>query len=410
MSSAFRDGLPGAPLLVDLTLVVPTYNRHDHLVRLLNYYVRQKVGFSVLVLDSSEQSIAERNVAFVQRCGDRFRYERFSSSVPVAEKLMQGIARVQTGYCALCADDDLVFVDGLRQAQEYLHAHAECVCVDGIYLNFLRLGSDLHVRIEYASEGIEPSHPCARVFRLFQRYESLFYGVFRTRDLSHMFSGISRIPTLHYQELFQATTALLIGKSHRLDKMYAGRQHCDPAEPTRDKWQTYYWFAENRVEFLDHYCAYRAELADFYQSYGEAPRLTSEQFEKAMDLAHATFFGTNCPPEYFFNVLQPLWPNDSFKKITETDDDLCSQLKPMERRRWESRIKHLTNRLNNKIQTWYSKAALATLNAESRAREGTPWNCVLPDELKWLADVGEFRGAYKALCHYFDTTQPGPQS
>lgn len=142
----------------------------------------------------------------------------------------------------------------LRRARDYLHEHAECVCVDGIYLNFLRLESDLHVKIEYASEGIEPNHPCARVFRLFQRYESLFYGVFRTPDLLHIFSGVSRIPTLHYQELFQATAALLIGKSHRLDKIYAGRQHCDPAEPSRDKWQTYYWFAENRVELLDHYC------------------------------------------------------------------------------------------------------------------------------------------------------------
>lgn len=399
------DRRPGDSSLVDLTLVVPTYNRHDHLIRLLGYYVKAGAEFSVLVLDSSEPSDQDRNAAFVRQCGERFRHQSFDPSISVAEKLRQGISMLQTGYCALCADDDLVFIDGLRQAHRYLDEHPDCVCTDGIYLNFLHLGNDLHARIEYASKGIDLEDPFARVFRLFQKYESLFYGVFRTRDLLNIFTWVSKNPTLHFQELFQATAALLIGKSHRLTTFYAGRQHCDPAEPSRDKWQTYYWFAENRVELLEHYCAYRQQLADFYQRHGVGPRLSSDEFDKAMDLAHATFFGTNCPPEYFFNVLQPMWPGQAYTKITEKDDILY-QLKPVERRQWEDRFKRLFNWLNEKIQMRYSKSALSSLNAESHKLNKVQLNCVLPDELKWLSGVDEFRSAYMALCNYLDE-RPG---
>jgi glycosyltransferase domain-containing protein len=383
-------------------LVIPTFNRPEHLSRLLSYYAGKDPKFSILVLDSSEPAIQSANAELLHRFKGKARHMSFPGTIPVAGKLAEGLQQVATPYAALCADDDLMFVSGLASALAYLGEHPECVCVDGIYLNFNKVGHDLQVKIEYASRGIEADHPCARVFRLFQRYESLFYGVFRMPDLQHIFSGVSRVPSLHFQELFQSTAALLKGNSHRLPIFYAGRQHCEAAEPTRDKWQTYYWFAENPVEFLQHYAAYREDLLAYYKQYGAGPHLSDGEFIKAMDLAHTTFFCTNCPPEYFFNVLKPLWPDESFNRIRDADDDISVELKALGRRQWESRLRHAANVLIKRVKTWHSKGELENLNREARNEGGTAWNCVLPEDLKWLSGVDAFRRAYVELCDYMD--------
>jgi glycosyltransferase domain-containing protein len=386
----------------ELTLLVPTFNRHGHLRRLLGYYSSRLPGVKVLVLDSSEEAVRDANHRLVAELGGPFLHRRFPGDLPVAKKLLLGLGEVDTPYCAFCADDDLVFPEGLERALAFLRENPEFVCADGIYLNFHPVGHQVQVKLEYGSEGIDPSHPCARVFRLFQRYESLFYGVFRTADLREIFGGVCNVPSLHYQELFQAAAALLIGKSHRLPVFYAGRQHGEAAEPSRDKWQTYYWFAENRVEFLQHYAAYRRELAAFYRRRGQAPLLDEADFEQAMDLAHATFFGVGCPPKYFFGVLQRLWPDDPFRDM-EDSGDISDQLKGTLRRRWEGFVDGAARVLEKAVRPAHPRSSVVRLNSEVKALGGTAWSCTLPAELRWLSGNPEFRGAYKELCAYLNT-------
>lgn len=395
---------PSHSALDDLTVIVPTYNRREHLARLLTYYASKPAAITYLVLDSSAPDTVEANGALVRQCGDRFRHVTFDPSLPVAAKLSQGLELVTTPYCAFCADDDLVFVAGLEAARAYLADHPEHVCADGIYLNYrLRPGNDVQLQIEYASTGIEASHPAARVFRLFQRYESLFYGVFRTHDLARIFAGVSRIPTLHYQELFQATAALLLGRSHRLPVFYAGRQHGDPADPTRDKWQTYYWFAENRHEFYEHYVAYREALWAFYAENGQEPRLERDAFNKAMDFAHTMFFGLGSPPAYFHSVLQPLWPDDAFENLQVQQGDVFHAFKSEGRRWWEGRVTALSEWLREKTAAVDRATGVKSLNKAVHARSRTPWNCwILLPELQWLARAPAFREAYFELCDYLD--------
>lgn len=387
--------------LRDLSLVIPTYNRPEFLGRLLAYYRGKQSLANVLILDSSESDIRVRNARVTADCGARFRHAVFPSTEPVASKLAQGLALVDTPFCALCADDDLVFIEGLKRALTYLKGHPDCVCTDGIYLNFFRSGRDIRLKIEYASRGIDAEHPGARVFRLYQRYESLFYGVFRTSDLAEIFAGVERNPSLHYQELFQATAALMIGKSYRLPVFYAGRQHCAPAQPTRDRWQTYYWFAEDRKEFLEHYVRYRGELWEFYERRGATPRLTKDEFVKSMDIAHAVFFGAGCPPEYFYSVLQSQWPQDRFKHDPK-DDDVFNQLKGAPRRSWRWPVRRFAKWLEEVTSIDPSPSGVDAINRAVQQQFRTPWNCVLEPEVRWLANSDRFREAYLELCRYMD--------
>jgi len=62
------------------------------------------------------------------------------------------------------------------------------------------------------------------------------------------------IRVFNYQRLFQATAALLSAKSHRLTVFNAGRSIAILLSRPGTV-ADYYWFAEKREEFLQHYVA-----------------------------------------------------------------------------------------------------------------------------------------------------------
>ncbi len=386
--------------LKQITIIIPTYNRHHYLTRLLSYYASKNTDASILVLDSSEAATAKLNQQTCEGLSKHITYHYFPSSTPVASKLLAGLKLVKTAYCAFCADDDLVFIEGLQQALAFLQENDDYVCADGIYLNFHQVNHDVNLHIEYASKGINAEDPGARIFRLFQKYESLFYGVFRTTQAIDIFSAVSKNPSLHYQELFQATSALLLGKSHRLPVFYAARQHCDPADTSRDKWQTYYWFAEDRSEFMQHYLQYREELWQFYQTHVSDKTHARTDLNQILDIAHAMYFGLGCPPAYFHSVLQTCWPQDSFRKPNMFTDNVCNQLKSARRVHWEEQLFKFFKWLPKKLASLYWPFYLKSLNRDIYKRTQYPWNCALRKELAWLTSKKEFRLAYQELCLY----------
>jgi glycosyltransferase domain-containing protein len=400
--------LDQASMLAQLTIVIPTYNRPLHLRRLLKYYSEVGLQTYFLILDSSDELNATNNAALVSSCGDRFQYVLFPSSIPVAAKLAKGAQLVETPYCAFCADDDLIFPDAIPRALTFLAEHPDYVCTDGIYLNFFPHKGEIQFQVEYGSGGIDAQHPGARVFRLFQRYESMFYAIFRTPDLCGIFDAVKDIPSLHYQELFQATAALLKGKSHRLPEFYAARQHCDPAEPTRDKWQTFYWFVDNKTEFLQHYQSYREDLWRFYESYGSTPRMEKNAFGEAMDLAHVNFFSDNCPPAYFFGRLQQHWPDDTFKLK-------CDLQKVYEELRVDSQAS-LYMRLHDCLEKLGATAARLAARCAQRSLDKqlgdlnntVSWRYKVPPDLWWMASVPQFQAAAAELCRYLGPARTEP--
>lgn len=387
--------------LQHITLIIPTYNRPEFLARLLQYYASKNTEIHFLILDSShEETTLTLNEQATHILGNQAHHVRFSPSVPVATKLLEGLKLVETPYCAFCADDDLVFIEGISQALEFFQKNQDYVCVDGIYLNFNPIKTDVHLIVEYATQGINAEDPASRIFRLCQKYESLFYGVFKTQQALAIFTGVTQNSTLHYQELFQAASALILGKSHRLPIFYAARQHCTPADQERDKWQTYYWFADNAKEFLDHYLVYREELWTFYQTHVTDQKHSKETFSKWMDLAHAVYFGSGCPPEYFHTVLQSHTPTDPFKKPNMFQENICNQLKSPVRQTWEKNLDKCIAWLPKKLSSFHSKRDTTTLNKAIQHLTQINWNCALSEELRWFTSIDIFRSAYQELCQY----------
>lgn len=394
------------------TLVIPTFNRPELLYRLVTYYSGDARVPNLLVLDSSSVEIVAKNSAALARFGSKVRHIAYPASTPVAVKLSLGLAEVATPTVSFCADDDLVFIEGLQQARAFLLDNPDYVCAHGLYLNFREHGLDVHVTREYAGESNEAGHAGARIFRLCQNYESLFYGVFRTGDLLNIFSEAPDIPSLHFQELFQSVAALILGKVKRLPIFYAGRRSGPEAEPGRDKWQTYYWFADDPVEFLEHYSAYQKDVAEFYAAHGAAPRLSNGEFSRILDVTHSMYFSKGCPPAYFHDRLHSYWPDDGFVK------DPADLFRVLRRGTTGIRL-GAVERLVMKLLRFVRRrlkggnsgnpadmnSDIASLDFETQKVCRSKWRCHLARGFVWVAANPEFRDTYRELCAYLDKPQ-----
>jgi glycosyltransferase domain-containing protein len=400
---------------MDHTLVIPTYNRPELVRRLVSYYQARGASFQMLVLDSSRPEIATANAAWFSGRGPGVRHIVYPETLQPGAKLAQGLALVQTATASFCADDDLVFMQGLADAIAFLAANPEYACVHGLYLNFqVHAGStDLNVWREYGGPGNDAGHAGARIFRLFQSYESLFYGAFRAGDLRDIFAHVASIPSLHYQELFQSVATLIKGKVKRLTCLYAARQSIAAAQPERDNWQTYYWFADNAAGLLDQYRTYCEELWRFYEAHGAQPRLGRREFQRALDLSHAVYFSYGCPAEYFHSVLAPLWPQDRYVQLRGVD--LFSQVGAAEIKdaggapppavppTAKRSLRSVLSRARTVLRAARYAPHRRSLNWRARRLGGTPWNCRLPWNMRWLAARPEFRRTYLELCAYLDS-------
>lgn len=388
--------------LTDHTVVIPTYNRPEFLSRLVAYYRDRAPELPLTVLDSSREEIVAANARSLSAFGDAVHHRIFPSTMPVIDKLAAGVDGVATPFVSLCADDDIVFPDALREATAFLAGHPDYVSAHGLYLNFRVAGHQVHVSREYSGSGNEAASAARRIFTLCQHYESLYYAVFRTADLRQVMTGATALPTLHFQELFQSVAALIKGKVKRFPTFYGGRQSCDPAEPERDKWQTYYWFADNAAEMLADYAAYRHETWQFYREHAAADGVDEEGFLRVLDLAHAVYFSAACPPRYFLSRLEQYWPNET---APAPQRDLLQDLRPPSPDRTISRTVGFVNSVRRqwrrRVRARWA-AARDELDRTIHRASDTPWACRLPSELEWLATLPDFRDAFGELCRYLD--------
>ena len=296
----------------EITLIIPTFNRSEHLSRLLTYYSRINSGVNFLVLDSSSVDERKKNINCIGKSDLKISHIQYSDIKPL-NKICQGIQLVKTRYAAFCADDDIVFLHAINEMVLYLEKNKDVVCVDGVFVNFKINNNIINLGLEYSRSSIKFENRYERVFSLMQKYESLFYGVYRTSDAKIILNSALENDNYHFQELHQSVAALLVGKHHRLPHIYGARQQCEPAEFDRDRWQTTCWFSSNSIEFIKKYAEYVESLYEFYVASIKPPHIGRNMFTHFMNLSHAIFFSKSCTEAFFFRTLVELWPNSQFQ-------------------------------------------------------------------------------------------------
>src|SRR6202140_3007212 len=140
---------------MDFTLLIPTFNRPQLLEALLQNFDQLKPPFSIVVLDSSTSDNMANNATAISACNHLLiKHQTFDETITLQSKCAAGIGLVVTNFLAMCSDDDILFISGIKAAVAALEVDSELAVCDGLFLNYAPGEHRTRVSIEYDGPSI----------------------------------------------------------------------------------------------------------------------------------------------------------------------------------------------------------------------------------------------------------------
>lgn len=206
-----------------LTVLVPTYNRHVKLRRLLGYVASLEVPYRIVVLDSSSDEpdpglLSGRVVAL------DVEHRRYPSSTPPMEKLHDALAGVKSPYVVVWDDDDFLVPRSLTLGVQFLQTHEEYSAVHGQSALFAVDTSDGRKApwcMPYLQRAFTEETGGERLHSYLRRQTVLNSAVQPTARLaSNVEICCSRGFGYVWAELALGSLAIIQGKVAKMDRLY----------------------------------------------------------------------------------------------------------------------------------------------------------------------------------------------
>lgn len=287
-----------------LTIIIPTYNRPESLLRTVRFLRRQSPALPLIVADGSAAQYTPHN-AQCAGFGDNVVYFHEPSIADenpwknYCRRMQQALARSDTPYSVACADDDLLISENAVQAAKFLDENPSYVGCHGHYLQFEYVGDIIRIpNVEYQEPSIDTNEISGRLLQLFSRYEALFYAVFRTATMRVLLDRYSEPDPPLWPEIYHSTSAVIAGKIHRSNTIYCLR---NIGNPPHYRAQASYrnfgeWIAADLDGFLAHYIKYRASALEW-----AATSADENNLHTALDLAFMTYIGSEFDPSFWID-------------------------------------------------------------------------------------------------------------
>lgn len=190
---------------MDLTILVPTKNRHFHLKRLLNYYKNFQFKGFILIFDSSNSLIYKKNVRLVKNLNNKkisiIKYNAFPFQCFKNFK-----NKISTNFVCYCGDDDYFIVDGLKKSVLELKKNKNIIGVNGLTYGMEFIGSNYNVISsigEYTNFYTMKNTPIDRINDLTKKYLVPLFSVFRTKKFREM---LKIVPTRNQTDICPSRT------------------------------------------------------------------------------------------------------------------------------------------------------------------------------------------------------------
>jgi len=271
----------------DLTVVLPTRNRPDHVAAQLRFFRDCGLAHPIIIADSSDDARAQA----VRTCCVGFgEYRQFDPTTPVYDKLVAVMRSLDTPYMVIAPDDDVTFPHAIDASLDYLRANSDYVAAHGYVLTFGMQGSDFDVHGIFSfTPSITEDEPLRRHYHLMRRYQPFIWAVFRTDTYIAATEAARKIDGVVFQELTFMNTAILAGKVARLPMVFSMRG-MEASLTVATESHPFAWFLRDAQHFFQHYTAYRDSLAQHIRDQGiEMPGAT--QLAQLLDMIHVTWLG-----------------------------------------------------------------------------------------------------------------------
>jgi glycosyltransferase domain-containing protein len=276
----------------DFTLLIPTYNRPQQLQALLFHVKSTSPGLKVLVLDSSDNQPA------VHHCASDAELLRYPSNTHPFAKFADGVRFCTTEYCALCADDDVMLMDGVAACVDTLRANPLAAAARGQSFAYSWQASEPDGL--YMTEGlltppvINALTPMERIAEMFSAYHAVIYAVHRTAVLRDALTlAVDNLTSLLGLELMVAALEASWGAVLTVPAVYHGRSMGTSVVPYRE-WHPLEYFVNNADGMAAEYQTYRGLLSAAVVSRPDN-RLHDNQVKRAIDVIHLRYLLRHAP-------------------------------------------------------------------------------------------------------------------
>jgi glycosyltransferase domain-containing protein len=234
---------------MNFSLIIPTMNRPELLLRLIHYY--HGLGFSgrILIGDSSEEKVFLETAELLNAYVDKlFVDHRHLPRHSVSEVVSVLAEDVTTDYVALLPDDDFLTPSGIGECVSFLNSNPQYVAAHGIGVLVSSEGGDCR-RIDgacsYPQPRLDGETAAERLDAHLAGYSVSLFSVHRATVWKRMYSPVAKVQRPHdvsdksfVDELIPCCLSVVCGKIKQLDRLYLVRQvHEDRyLLPTWFKW------------------------------------------------------------------------------------------------------------------------------------------------------------------------------
>ena len=320
---------------MECTVVIPTYNRPNHLKRILSYYHQYGKDLPVLIADSSSEENKRLNRETVTSFNDScFTYlDKYDPSANHVNKIFDALEHVNSKYCVLCADDDFVTPNGIRESTDFLDLNPGFTAAHGVQAAFtLKFAAGREPQFR-CRQHLGPSHiqlkPEDRlIYKVADDDHTSFYAVHSTDLIKMVFTEILNMTCympftgdltyrsdLLFAELLIVWLPAIYGKEKCLDTLFSVREDCTPAHLRRSDitmrdFMKDKKYKENRQNFSDCVSLHLSEQSGI--SIAEAHEIVDKEVSVYIDKSIS--FGGRVVAA--FNL--PNWMDQAGRKLYRT--------------------------------------------------------------------------------------------
>jgi glycosyltransferase domain-containing protein len=232
--------------LMNITIVVPTKNRPQYVMRLLNYYLSINFSGHVAIIDSSDKEIAQYIEKFISQINKKNFSYTFTLGLPTSV-IKENLNLINTKYASLIGDDDYLTPGGIFRAIEFLENNLDIDACrgEGIRIKDSRgSGIDKDGILKYRNffNRIE-KNASERVVRHFADYHTPFFHVCKSEIFIKAFAGAPTLietekgyDRLIGDELLVAGLIIAFGKFVSINGLHLVRTNSAESIELRNSW------------------------------------------------------------------------------------------------------------------------------------------------------------------------------
>jgi len=212
-----------------ITLLIPTINRSDFIIKYLTYLKNNQFEGQVLIGDSSNEEHYEKTENFINNFTSKYEIRQFSHPNLYPHQCIQKMLNdIRFPYSMAICDDDILIVKTLKKCINYLEDNPEYCGVGGVAIA-AEIPCDDYTNIvstwRYPVREITGDSSVDRVKDLMSHYSVVGYSFFRTEQFKKRWpKDPCNYDKAIGMELLPCAVLVAQGKVKMLDDLFVVRQ------------------------------------------------------------------------------------------------------------------------------------------------------------------------------------------